>query len=79
MKGSLISEPILTKKKVPNHSPEQKSRISCLLLRAENSNLLLSSDLSLLVGNGTKVKIPSEIKPPLGKHCQYWNVENLHK
>ena len=39
--------------------------VSCLLLRAVNSNFLLGRDLALFVDNGTKVKIPSEIKLPL--------------
>ena len=47
--------------KVQNYFPEQKISMSCLLKRAGNSNLLLS----IFFGNGTKVKITSEIKPPI--------------
>ena len=69
-KGGLITERIL--KVVPLPTKCAKS-----LPRAENLNKLFTEkcgkfkfsaqgrDLALFVGNGTKVKIPSEIKPAL--------------
>ena len=78
-KGGLISEGILTlvpfpTKCAPNLAPEQKIWISCLLKRAGNSNFLLGQILVSFVGNVSKVKIPSEIKPPLEIvfFCQIW-------
>ena len=50
---------------MPNHSPEQKLEISCLLYRGIFKFSAQNSDLAPFVANGTKVKIPSEIKPPL--------------
>ena len=49
-----------------NFSPEQKIWIKCLLKGEGNSNFLLRGVIwHLFNGNGTKIKITSEIKPPL--------------
>ena len=49
---------------MPYPSFEQKIWISCSLLLTGNSNFQ-GSNLAHCVGNWTKIKIPSEIKPPL--------------
>ena len=70
-KGILISEGVLTlvtlPKKVPNLNPEQKVSIFSPLHYLINLFKLSAQgrDLALFFGNVTKVKIPSEIKPPL--------------
>ena len=57
--------------KLPNHSPKQKIWISCRVpklftfIGRKFKFSVMESDLALFVGNGTKVKIPSKIKPPL--------------
>ena len=64
-KVGLIKESILTSvpllRKGAKFTPLSRKfeYLSCLLLRAGNSR-----DLTPFVGNGTKVKILSEIKPP---------------
>ena len=50
---------------MPNHSPEQNIEISWLLYRGKFKFSAQDSDLAPFVANRTKVKIPSEIKPPL--------------
>ena len=60
-KGGLISEDILNL--VPNHAPEQK--IVVYYFGQEIQISAQGHDLAPFVGNGTKVKIPSEINPPL--------------
>ena len=68
--------------KVPNYSPEQKIWISCLLKTAGEFKFSTQGiDLALFVGNGTKLKIPSEIKPPLNFNCSWnytisWNYQS---
>ena len=69
-KGDLISESILTLVPLP-------IKVAKSIPRAENLNKLFivmdgklkfsvqGSNLAPFVGNGTKIKIPSEIKPPL--------------
>ena len=54
---------------MPNHSPEQKLEISCLFYRGIFKFSAQNSDLAPFVANGTKVKIPSEIKPPFVRGC----------
>ena len=56
-KGSLISKSELTL--VPNLYAEQKVWISLQCIT--NPNFLLREELAPFIGNGTKVKIPSEI------------------
>ena len=53
----------IAKRKVPNLSPEQKVWISHLYNIFKFSTQ--GEVLAPFFGNGTKVKIPSEIKPPL--------------
>ena len=69
-KGGIISESILTlahrQKKVPNHIKNQKNLnklFTEICVKFELS--AQGSDLAPFVGNGTKVKTSSEIKPPL--------------
>ena len=64
--------------KVPNHSPEYKIRISCLLLGtgAGNSNFLLRRVIWHLLLVMVPIKsITSEIKQPLASHC---NKQRFH-
>ena len=51
---------------MPNHSPEQQN-FNFLTITGNNLFKFSAqeSDLAPFVDNGTKVKIPSEIKPPL--------------
>ena len=70
-KDVLISEGILTfvpfpKKKVPNLSPEQRFPPFTVNYLVKFS--AQGRDLAPFFGNGTKVKIPSEIKLPLDCH-----------
>ena len=51
---------------MPNFSPEQKIGVNYLLLRGGKfKHSAQDGDLAPFVGNETKIKIPSEIKPPL--------------
>ena len=68
-KGSLISEGNLTLVPLPIERCQitpliRKFEYVVYCLGAENSNSLLSN-LAPFLGNGTKIKIPSDMQPPL--------------
>ena len=64
--------------KVPNHSPEQKCRISCYCYGKEIQSFCSGEWFgTFFFGNGSKVKIPSEIKPSLVYLCLLWASPGL--
>ena len=71
-KGSLISEGIMTLVPLPTKSVKSRPWAESLnkLFTEKCGKFKFSAqgrDLAPFVGNGTKVKMPSEIKPPLKK------------
>ena len=62
-------------KKMPNHSPDQQD--FWILSIKENKQLTQKSTLARFIGNGTKVKLPSEIKPTLVSALGIYNFAGL--